>query len=624
VCGIAGLIGNDPHSTGSEIVRSMMSAMDHRGPDDRGLESWEFGSNKVVLGHTRLSIIDLSAAGHQPMTERSGRYSTVFNGEIYNFKELRKLLDPGHQLFQTGTDTEAILHAYHRWAEGGFRALRGMFAFALLDNEARLVHLVRDPLGIKPLYYYADAGGLLFASEVSALLASGQVPHRINPNGVNHFLSYGWIGSSETSVSGIRMLPPGHAITVDLKGEAISWQTARYVRDEERSRNSFVADRNENTAHILHLLEESVKSHLVSDVPIGLFLSGGIDSTAILQLMRSVGQNVPKTFTVVFEEKEFSEHQYAREVARLCDAEHHELNLNEEGLLSELPCALAAMDQPTMDGVNTFFISKAVRSAGITVALSGLGADELFAGYPSFRRARLAKVAATAPHILRAGMAACGRHFGDNSSREKFWDLLQSDGSPVSAYEISRRLFSRSEIENLLQPGSESRSSAYSNFASVTGDVINDVSRLELQGYMTDLLLRDTDFMSMASSLEVRVPFIDTEVVRYALQLPGSWKVAGSKPKPLLLESMRGTIPDYVWNRKKMGFTLPFDRWMRSALRGQVEETLCSRQLAEQAGLVPKSVEKIWRNFLGGSTRWSKPWSLFALLKWCERQGASI
>ena len=624
MCGIAGVISRDRDSAGPAAVQSMMSAMDHRGPDDRGLASWEIGSNSVVLGHTRLSIIDLSAAGHQPMTERSGRYSIVFNGEIYNFKELRTLLDPERLLFQTCTDTEVILHAYHRWSEGAFRVLRGMFAFALLDTEARLVHLVRDPLGIKPLYYYVDGARLLFASEVSALLASGQVPRRINPDGVNHFLSCGWVGSSETSISGIRMLAPGHAITVDLSGETIAWKIARYVQDEEIPRNPSVADRNENTAHMLHLLEQSVKSHLVSDVPIGLFLSGGIDSTAILQLMRRVGQSVPRTFTVVFEEKEFNERQYARKVAQLCDAEHHELNLTEEGLLSELPCALAAMDQPTMDGVNTFVIAKAVRSAGITVALSGLGGDELFAGYPSFRRARLAKTVSRAPHVLRAGVAACGRHFGGHPSGEKLWDLLESDGSALSAYEVSRRLFSRKEIGKLLQPGAENRLSTHSNLPQPTGDAINDVSRLELRGYMTDLLLRDTDFMSMASSLEVRVPFVEQEFVRYALKLPGSWKLAGSKPKPLLLESMRGTIPDYVWNRKKMGFALPFERWMRSALRGQMEETLCSRELAERTGLVPESVEHVWRSFLKGAVRWSKPWSLFALLKWSERQGASI
>jgi asparagine synthase (glutamine-hydrolysing) len=621
MCGIAGAIGRFG-SEGGAVVQSMVSALAHRGPDDSGTHTWTVGSNVVALGHTRLSILDLSSAGHQPMFVHSGRYWIVFNGEIYNFQELRKLLDPQDVLFHSASDTEAILHAYHRWSNEAFRTFRGMFAFALVDRDQHKVHLVRDPFGIKPLYYHVTGDRLLFASEVNALLSSGAVPRRIDENGIRHFLDCGWVGNSATLISGVQMLQPGHMLTVDISpAKSMTWDVTRYERESDVSDNLTKSDSNESTAHMLHLLEQSVKYHLVSDVPVGLFLSGGIDSTALLHLMHQSGCIIPKTFTVVFAEKDFTEGEFARQVANHYDTEHREIDLSESDLLPQLPAALAAMDQPTMDGVNTYVIARAVRSAGVKVALSGLGADELFAGYPSFRRARWAQLIAKVPLSLRATMANGGRALLRGAGFLKLWDLVASDCTAEAAYRISRRLFASPEIDTLVSGRTPVRELAPALFFA---DPINEVSRLEMDGYMTGLLLRDTDFMSMASSLEVRVPFIDKAVVRHALQMPGGWKLAGNRPKPLLLESMRGAIPDYVWNRKKMGFVFPFDKWMRSALRHQVEETLTDKRLAEAVGLESKAVHQVWRRFLAGSVRWSQPWSLFVLLRWCERQRVSI
>jgi len=604
-------------------VQRMVSALEHRGPDDQGVCSLALDPHHVVsLGHTRLSILDLSTAGHQPMTEPSGRYWLTFNGEIYNFREIRKLLDPTDQIFRTSTDSEAIILAFHRWSLKAFRVFRGMFAFALLDRNTRLLHLVRDPLGIKPLYYHAKGDSLYFASEVKALLASGCVPARVNSEGVAHFLSCGFVGTSGTAIAGVELLQPGQLLTVDLSNEGLKWGLSTYEQAWCSEPSLSKGDRNESIGHTLHLLEQSVKCHLVSDVPVGLFLSGGIDSTAILDLMSRVGTNTPKTFTVVFPEKEFSEHRYAKRVAQRFNADHHEIELSESSLLREAPASLSAMDQPTMDGVNTFVIAKAVRAAGIKVALSGLGSDELFAGYPSFRRARLAQTAAKVPQQARLALAAAGRVLFRRPRFAKLWDLLGSDCTPASAYEISRRLFSPDEVAalipaRLLLLDEPSR-------PPFSGDEINEISQLEIRGYMTNLLLRDTDFMSMANSLEVRTPFVDKVLIRHVLRLSGQWKLKRSVPKVLLLDAMRGSIPAYVWNRRKMGFVLPFDRWMRSSLSDQVEETLCSKRLAEGAGLVPWSVEEVWRGFLKGNIRWSKPWSLFVLLKWCERLGVSV
>jgi len=380
-------------------------------------------------------------------------------------------------------------------------------------------------------------------------------------------------------------------------------------------------DREESAAHMLDLLKQSVKCHLVSDVPVGLFLSGGIDSTVILHLMRQAGCNAPKTLTVVFPEKDFSEGGFAKRVAERYEAEHHEIDLTESGICARLPAALAAMDQPTMDGVNTFIIANAAHSAGVKVALSGLGSDELFAGYPSFRRARRARMAAKVPPLVRAAVAAGGRSVLNGPRHEKLWDLLASDCTPQSTYRISRRLFANAEMTALLGENSYRDELQETPFS---GDEINEVSRLEIEGYMTDLLLRDTDFMSMANSLEVRVPFVDKMVVRYALQLSGRWKLDGSVPKVFLLETMKGAIPPYVWNRRKMGFVLPFDRWMRSTLHDQVQEILCNRELAKSVGLDPEAILEVWHRFLSGAMRWSKPWSLFVLMRWCDRQRASI
>lgn len=622
MCGIAGAIGNFSSPTKADnIVQSMTTALAHRGPDDTGMRSWILGPRIVALGYTRLSILDLSTAGRQPMTEHSGRYWTVFNGEIYNFQELRKLLDPENRVFRTGSDTEVILHAYRRWSVESFQTFRGMFAFALFDKHARKIHLVRDPLGIKPLYFHISGEKLLFASEVQALLASGQVERRIDPEGVSHFLSCGWVGQSNTAISGVELLQPGHMLSVDLGGDTMTWTVRAYCPNIGFDACTLDSDRNERIAHMLHLLEQSVKCHLVSDVPVGLFLSGGIDSTALLHLMREAGQSRPKTFTVVFPDKRFSEREVAKRTAQRYDAEHHEIHLRESDLLSELPAALAAMDQPTMDGINTFVVAKAVHAAGVKVALSGLGGDEVFAGYPSFRRAKRARTLAKIPHRLRHAVAASCRKISHGPRQDKLWDLLESDCTPASTYLISRTLFGSTEM-NALLPGRSSSNHLLP--ATLTGDEVNDVSRLELRGYMTGLLLRDTDFMSMANSLEVRVPFVDKAVVQYALRLPGKWKLASRSSKIMLLDTMKGVIPRDVWSRPKMGFTIPFENWMRNTLGGCIEHTLMNRSLSEAVGLSDRTLKQVWDAFLNGGVRWSKPWSLFVLLRWCERHRASL
>jgi asparagine synthase (glutamine-hydrolysing) len=349
----------------------------------------------------------------------------------------------------------------------------------------------------------------------------------------------------------------------------------------------------------------------VSDVPLGVFLSGGMDSSALVALMSQIGEQRPKTFSVVFDEAELSEERHARAVAQRFQTEHCEIRLSEQQLIDMLPEALAALDQPTMDGINTFVVSKAVKNAGVTVALSGLGGDELFAGYPSFRRAlKFAALPKASRRVLRAAAGVVPRQAMSGSVRsQKFRDLAASGGSAEEVYRITRQLFATAVSPQIK--------------TDVNGntDVVNAMSRLELEGYMANTLLRDTDTMSMAHSLEVRVPFVDVKLVDYTLSLPGEWKLdhrPNGVPKPLLAEAIADLLPRDFLARRKMGFTLPFAQWMQGRLRHEISAVLENSSVSD-AGLVVNEVRALWRRFLQRprAVGWSRPWSLFVLARWC-------
>ena len=598
MCSIAGIFGHGD----KEVVVRMNEAQRHRGPDDQGIAQ----CGEVVLGNTRLSIIDTSAAGHQPMHDPETGNWITYNGETYNFKELRREL--GGE-WASNTDTEVVLRAYRRWGLDAFRRLRGMFALAIWDNAQQQLILARDLLGIKPLYYYVASDQLIFASELRALLASGLVPRRLSAAGLDSYLANGSVTAPLTIVDGVKQLLPGHYLEVK---EGVKIKEIEFAAPQCED---VPDDRNEAVARLRAELEESVGAHLVSDVPLGVFLSGGMDSSALVALMSRVGKQRPKTFSVVFDETTFTEAPFSRAVATRFEMEHQEIQLSENRLLELLSDALEAMDQPTMDGINTFVVSQAVKNAGVTVALSGLGGDELFAGYPSFRRAlKVNSIPATARRVLRAvsNVAKNG-----SVQRDKFWQLANSNGTPADVYRISRQLFSSDSIAGLTgHEVSESNGHHYD------ADVVNAISRLELNGYMSNTLLRDTDAMSMAHSLEVRVPFVDTKLVNYVLALPGAWKLNhGTKgPKPLLADALADLLPRDLLARPKMGFTLPFEKWLRQNLRTEVSSVLEDSSLLSAPALNSVAVQKLWRNFLQKprAIGWSRPWSLYVLAKWCE------
>jgi asparagine synthase (glutamine-hydrolysing) len=600
MCSIAGILGRVSRDA---IVR-MNTAQQHRGPDDCGVASCD----GAILGNTRLAIIDTSNAGHQPMNDpQTGNWIT-YNGETYNFKDLRRELDSDGP-WSSNTDTEVVLRAYRKWGSDAFRKLRGMFALAIWDQQKQTLVLARDPLGIKPLYYYADNQQFIFASELRALLASGLVPRKLSTAGVDSYLANGSVEAPLTIVDNIKQLLPGHCLSVNRDLEL------REVEFASPKLTTVHGNRNDAVAHLRSELEESVRLHLVSDVPLGVFLSGGMDSSALVALLSRVSDQRPKTFSVVFDEAAYTEAPFSRAIAERFNTDHSEIRLSEDRLLDILPAAIAAIDQPTMDGINTFVVSSAVKREGITVALSGLGGDELFAGYPSFRRAlRFGAMWQASKRVLRVATGVGKFALNGSVQRQKFWQLMNSDGLPEDVYRISRQLFSTDVVTGLTGREVSNHSS---NGHRQDGDIVNAISRLELGGYMMNTLLRDTDAMSMAHSLEVRVPFVDVKLVDFVLSLPGEWKL-GNGPKPLLADAMNDLLPREFMGRPKMGFTLPFEKWMQGKMRAEMAAVLEDEKRLN--GLNAEMIGKIWRRFLEKpkAIGWSRPWAIYVLVKWCE------
>jgi asparagine synthase (glutamine-hydrolysing) len=533
----------------------------------------------------------------------------TYNGETYNFKDLRDELSGP---WSSNTDTEVVLRAYREFGVDAFRKMRGMFALALWDHQRQTLVLARDPLGIKPLYYYVSENQFVFASELRALLASGLIPRKLSAAGVDSYLANGSVEAPLTIVEGVKQLLPGYVLHVRANdARQIELTDTEFATPKPQS---VEGNREDAVARLRHELEESVRLHLLSDVPLGVFLSGGMDSSALVALMSRIGTQ-PKTFSIVFDEPKFTEAPFSRAVAERFNTDHSEIRLSEDRLLGILPAAIASLDQPTMDGINTFVVSSAVKSKGITVALSGLGGDELFAGYPSFRRAlRFDAMSQVSKRVLRAASGVGQVALNGSVQRHKFWQLANSGGRPEDVYRISRQLFSADSVMRIT--GRDGDQPAH-NGHHANGDVVNAISRLELTGYMANTLLRDTDAMSMAHSLEVRVPFVDTRVVDYVLSLPGEWKAPSRVgPKPLLADAVADLLPREFLNRPKMGFTLPFEKWLQGSLRGEVGSVLESPEY----GMNAPAVRDVWRRFLEKprAVGWSRPWALYVLSRWCE------
>lgn len=645
MCGICGVISADAPAAESR-VRNMMQALVHRGPDDSGTLS----QPGVVFGARRLSIIDLSG-GRQPVFNETADVGVVFNGEIYNFPQLRAELHSRGHAFRTRSDTEVIVHGYEEWGERCVEHFHGMFAFALWDgrnaapNSSRRgrVFLARDRLGIKPLYYALVARAVFFASELRALLASHAIERRLSLEALEGYLLFGSVVEPTTLIEGVYSLPPGYSLMLNLDAPfspepRAYWELcvrAHQIQDAPRTLPSAARE-------VRTLLDQSVTEQLVADVPVGVFLSSGLDSTALAALASRQSRDI-HTFTLSFLEQEFDEAAAARDIARRLGTRHRELLLTPDEMQSRLFEAVEALDQPSMDGVNTFFVSWGARQAGLKVALSGLGGDELFGGYPSFRATpRLAKLLAIArrlPGPVRQAISevllAIGRRGADPRRTDRLRKIAALFSHPEAlphAYFASRMLFTPGQTNRLLPPSilrmylQTARQETASWRQSLEelvrrAEVLqgqSTTSYLELCTYMLNTLLRDTDSVSMRHSLEVRVPFLDHRLVEFIAALPDSAK-KGATPKALLAEAVRDLVPVEALNHAKRTFTLPWEHWLRGKLGTEVASHLNALTPSLALVLDGEMAKTVWRQFLRGRTNWARPWSLFVLNEWVRK-----
>jgi asparagine synthase (glutamine-hydrolysing) len=643
MCGICGVTGIQRSEVAEEITRRMMGALLHRGPDEDGI----LVAPLAALGMRRLSIIDLPG-GHQPVFNETRNVAVVFNGEIYNFQQLRKTLESRGHTFRTHSDTEVIVHAYEEWGEQCLRELRGMFALAIWDarssgvsggisqvmSRPARIFLARDRLGIKPLYYGATDGAFLFSSEVRSLLASGWLKPRLSPDSLEAYLTFGSVAEPSTLVEGIFSVPPGHFLSFSAGAPPAEPSPQPYwiYSDAVLQKDGLQPKNTQEAAKLLRpLLEETVHDHLIADVPLGVFLSSGLDSTALVALASQV-QNDLQTFTVVFPEQQYSEAKISRQIAKRFKTHHQEVLLAPDTLMAQLDDAVKSLDQPSMDGLNTYFVSRAARQAGLKVALSGLGSDEIFGGYSTFvstpRAAFVAGLGRWIPSPLRWLTASAAMSIAAGDAARKAAAAWRSPTEFPHAYYFTRLLFTPSRVRRLLAPYFESKE--YSNIhenpwrermratARQAGrlDSFTAVSCFELQSYMVNTLLRDTDSASMANSLEVRVPFLDHRLVEFVGRLPRSLKYVGGVPKSLLLEALSGLLPDEVVGQPKRTFTLPWEVWLRGSLGVRLSQDLANLTPPLLQYLEPRSVRGTWQNFVSGQTNWSRPWSLFVLNEW--------
>lgn len=626
MCGITGVFGIEGLSDAERSVRCMNDALAHRGPNASG--AWR-GSN-VVLGHRRLSIIDLTSAADQPFHSRDGRFVIAFNGEIYNYRALRAELIAllGEEAFRTNSDTEVLLNAFAQWGAGCLHRLEGMFAFALWDTRNEELFLARDRMGIKPLYVCRTDEHVVFASEIRALLASQLMPRDLDPDGLVDYLRYQTVHAPRTMVKGVSMLRAGHYLRItdqEVKEE-------RWYEPIEASRK-YPENAPLEVVHreVKERLTKAVEKRLVADVPFGAFLSGGIDSSAIVGLMAQSSTEPIHTFSVVFEEEEFSEERYARIIAKKFNTKHTVIRLQPADMLRELPAALAAMDHPSGDGPNTYVVSKVTKAAGVSMALSGLGGDELFAGYPVFKRTMALwnkRWVTQFPLGLRKLIGQAAIAAKPSVTTRKMAELLKLGSFSVDdTYPVSRLVRTDRELIAMLQrqtlPANAVAVEMEHQIRGLKGYSLPFLSQVavgELGTYLQDVLLRDTDQMSMAHALEVRVPFLDHDLVEYVLAVGDDLKYP-HQPKKLLVDSLGDLLPREIIDRPKMGFTLPWELWMREELRSFCADRL--QALGKRKAFRAGAIDQLWARFLAKDpgVNWARLWSLVVLEDWLQRNG---
>ena len=622
MCGICGVIDhNGDNKIGDALIRGMCAAMKHRGPDDEGVYIGR-GEPSVGLGHRRLSIIDLSPAGHQPMSNEDGTLWIVLNGEIYNFMELRRDLEARGHKFRSNSDTETVVHAYEEYGEGCVARLRGMFAFAVWDERKKVLFAARDRVGKKPFLYYSGGGKFCFASEFGSLLRSGLVPKEIDRQAIHFYLSLGYVPAPLSIYKEVKKLMPGDYMVVSENGVSVK----PYWRLDYSKKLKITEE--DAASELVGLLKEAVKIRLHSDVPLGAFLSGGIDSSTIVALMSQVSDRKVKTFSIGFEEEGYSELKYARVIAERFATEHTELIVRPKAI-DILPMLVERYGEPYADSscIPTYYVSRQTRDY-VTVALNGDGGDESFAGYERYQAMKMAESIARM-HIgpLIKGLSGM---FPDSTeprnAMRRIKRFLSAAGLPpaerylrwvgISGDVDLKGLYSR-EFRNEIEceaPLNMFRERLRSEDGS---EMLDHLLRTDVETYLPNDLLVKVDIASMAVALEARSPLLDHKVMEFAAALPESYKMKRLVKKYLLKKAMAGSIPAEILNRRKMGFGMPVGRWLRGELNGMLRDTVLSKKALGRGYFIPAEVMRLVDEHSEGKKDYSHQlWALLMLELW--------
>jgi asparagine synthase (glutamine-hydrolysing) len=643
MCGICGIWNVNDAAESRGAVSAMVNALHHRGPDDTGVIEDE----NVTLAMTRLAIIDVSSTGHQPMVSPDQQIRIVYNGELYNFREERSLLEKLGYSFRSTSDTEVVLRMYEHYGDDFLLRMRGMFALAIHDKRQKRLLLARDQLGIKPLLYATVNGRLIFASEIKALLASGLIAPEVDPISLRLLLTHGAIIQPRTILRGVKMLLPGFRLIVKHGQEPRVeryWSLGLDRRADLRARSY-----DEQVEAVRDALTESVRLQMVSDVPLGAFLSGGVDSSLLVALMaRATNESRLKTFSVGFEAEgeKLDETDHAETTARFLGTDHSRIVVRGEDVRDRINQIAFSLDQPTVDGVNSYFVSMAARQS-VTVAISGTGGDELFAGYPWFeqmafeetqRQATPWKAAAKSlltsvarqpvldPLVPLRGGYRFGHWRDDTGFLARYYEANPMFEAPWTA-----RLLSH-DLRSAAQAGRSPHYDLSAIDELQNGSVIERVTALSLRGYTANQLLRDIDAASMAHSLEVRVPFLDPVVADLALSLPDNAKLGGAPRSPaggprsyreagtkrILLDVAKDFLPPGFDMRPKTGFSMPFTSWLHGPLREVLLDTLSESAVRKRGLLEAEAVTCVRDQFLSGTCQWAQPWLLMMIEIWAR------
>lgn len=621
MCGISGKIySNKGMTVAPELIDSMISIMAHRGPDDHGV----YAKNNVGLGHKRLSIIDLDS-GKQPISNEDGKIWVVFNGEIYNYRELREdLIKQGHT-FKTGTDTEVINHLYEEHGERFVSRLRGMFAIALWDEREELLILARDRVGIKPLYYFQNDHLIIFASEIKSILVDPSIPREISPQMINRFLTYFYLPGTETLFKNINKLAPGHYLIFKNGKCEIKeyWDLIFPSRYRDESFNDLQEE-------LIELLRDSVRSHMISDVPVGFLLSGGLDSTALLSFAIDETDKEISTFTIGFEGEDFAdERPYAKLVADKFGTKHYDMTMSAQDFLDFLPKYVWHMEEPVCEppAIALYYVSKLAKKH-VKVLISGEGGDEAFAGYPNYRNnmwiERLKKVLGPFNPLVFKLAYQLGKLSGSIKIK-KYAPLLIK---PIEEYYYSRTSspfspFNNGEIDIYTNDFRKSLNRNYSTlpteglFNRVScANNLNKMLYVDTKTWLPDDLLVKADKITMANSIELRVPLLDHKVLEFAASIPPQYKLHGFNTKHILKKAFSNKVPEEILHRKKTGFPVPYDSWLRNDLKSTIYNLLMDKKSIERGYFNKKGVEKMINQNLLTNSYPKEIFSLVALELW--------